>query len=194
MAYTMDTLAYMMEPLAVHEPCLGPAAAARHEDDFGSARHEDDFGWLNLEPLLDDWAGWLIPVNRGHNDAARPTSPSSLPSQPTPVLLPVAPIAEDFVNLSELTPPTAPAAANPSCHAASKGEKRLPARELTLVLRFWMERRQAPYASLAEKKMMASALGIPVTQVTNFCNNFRKRYAKVGDKLTSYRELASSAQ
>ena len=183
MAYTMDTLAYMMEPLAVHEPCLDPAAAACHDEDFG---------WHNLEPLLDNWAGWLEPVNPDHNDA--PTSPSSLPSQPAPIFLPVAPITEDCVDLSELTPPSAPAAANPSYHAESKGEKRLRPRGVTLALRFWLERRQAPYASLEEKKMVAAALDIPVTQVTNFCNNFRKRYAKVGDKLTSYRELVSSAQ
>ena len=188
MDYTTDPLAYTMDLFAAHEPCLGFDAAARHEDDFG---------WLNLEPLLDNWAGWLEPVNPAHNDAAatsasRPTSPSSLPSQPAPVLLPVAPIAEDFVDLSELAPPTAPAAAHRSSDAASKGEKRLRPRELTRVLRLWLERRQAPYASLEEKKMMAAALDIPVTQVTNFCNNFRKRYVKVGVKLTSYRELASS--
>ena len=188
MDYTTDPLAYTMDLFAAHEPCLGFDAAARHEDDFG---------WLNLEPLLDNWAGWLEPVNPAHNDAAatsasRPTSPSSLPSQPAPVLLPVAPIAEDFVDLSELAPPTAPAAAHRSSDAASKGEKRLRPRELTRVLRLWLERRQAPYASLEEKKMMAAALDIPVTQVTNFCNNFRKRYVKVGVKMTSYCELASS--
>ena len=177
MAYTMDTLAYMMEPLAVHESCLGPAAAARHDDDVG---------WLNLEPLLDDWAGWLAPVN-----ASRPTSPSPPSSQPAPVLLPVAPIADDFVDLTELT---TSAAATPSCHAANKGEKRLRPRELTMVLRSWLEQHHAPYASLEEKKMMAEALSIPVAQVTNFCNNFRKRYVKVGTKLTSYRELVSAAQ
>ena len=189
----MDPLAYTIDLFTVHEPSLRCDAAARHEDDFG---------WLNLEPLLDNWGGWLDPVNPDHSNAllasassaSRPTSSSSLPSQPALVLLPVAPIAEDFVELSELTHPTAPAAAHRSSDAASKGEKRLRPRELTMVLRLWLERRQAPYASLEEKKMMAAALDIPVTQVTNFCNNFRKRYVKVGAKLTSYRELASSAR
>jgi hypothetical protein len=137
-----------------------------------------------------------MPVDTDHNAAAasnpsRPTSPSLPPSQPAPVLRPVTPIAEKYVDLSELTPP---AAANPCCHAASKSEKRLRPREITMVLRSWLERRQAPYASLEEKKMIAEALSISVEKLTNFCNNFRKRYAKVGTKLTSYREHATAAQ
>jgi hypothetical protein len=57
-----------------------------------------------------------------------------------------------------------------------------------------MERRQTkPYATLEEKKLVSGALEISVEQVTNFCNNFRKRFVKVGDKLTSYRELVSAA-
>ena len=182
-----------MDPLAAHEPCFEFAAADR---DLAAA---DDFDWLALEPLLDNWAGWLVPSTSDHNDAAestsRPTSPSLPPPQPAPILPPVTPIAEDYVDLSELTPPAAPAAAKPSCHAASKGEKRLRPRELTIVLRTWLERcPQAPYARLEEKKMIAEAMSIPVSQVTNFCNNFRKRFAKVGEKRTSYRELFAATQ
>ena len=63
-----------------------------------------------------------------------------------------------------------------------------------MVFRSWLEGRQAPYVSLDEKKMMAAALSISVAQVTNFCKKNRKRYVKVGAKLTSYRELASIRQ
>jgi hypothetical protein len=158
-----------MYPLAVHDPYLDSAA---------SACHEHYFEWRALEAVIDEWPVWRTPVNPDHNDAAASLAPA-------PVLLP------EYVDLSEVTPP---AAANPSCHAASKDEKILRPRELTMVLHSWLERRPAPYASLEEKKMIAEALSIPVTQVTNFCNNFRKRYVKVGTKLTSYRELASAAQ
>ena len=183
-------MAHAMDPLAIQEPYFDFAA---------SSHYEDDCSWLALEPVIDEWPGWLRTVNPECDDAAasntsRSTSTSFPPSQPAPALLPVAPIAEEYVDLSNLTPTAAPAAANPSCHAANKGEKRLRPRELTLVLRDWLERRQAPYASLEEKKMIAEALSISVEKVTNFCNNFRKRYAKVGAKLTSYRELASAAQ
>jgi hypothetical protein len=172
-----------------------------HEDYFGDATfagHENDFGWLALDAVIDNWPGWLPLVNHDHNDGAarntpRPTSPSLTPSQPAPILLSVAPITEDYVELFELTP-SAVQAASPACHAASKGEKRLRPKRLTKALRFWMERRQAPYASLEEKKMVAEALSISVEQVTNFCNNFRKRFVKVGARLTSYRELVSAAQ
>ena len=63
-----------------------------------------------------------------------------------------------------------------------------------MVLHSWIERRHVPYASLEEKKMVAEALSISVAQVTNFCNNNRKRYVKVGAWLTSYRTLVSAAQ
>ena len=128
------------------------------------------------------------------SEISRPTSPSVAPSHPAPVLLPAAPIAEDCVHLLESTPPPAPAAENRACHATSKEGKRLRPKQLTKALRSWMERRQTkPYASLEEKKLVAVQLDISVEQVTNFCNNFRKRFAKVGDKLTSYRELVSAA-
>jgi len=166
-------MAYTMDPLADHESYLGLDAPALRDDYFG---------WLDLEAVIDEWPGWHDPVAAASN-TARPASQPPPPSQPAPVLLQVAP-----------TPLAAPAGANPSCHAANKGEKQLRPRELTMVLRCWLERREAPYASLEEKKMMAEALSIPVAQVTNFCNNFRKRYVKVGAKLTSYRELASAAQ
>jgi hypothetical protein len=156
-------------------------------------RH-DDSDWMALEPLLDEdflrWHGW------NHNDAAAsqtplPTPLASQPWQPAPVLLPV----EDYVDQFEWTPAPAPAAAHPSYDAASKGEKRLRPKQLTAALRFWLERRLSkPYATLEEKKLAAEALNLSVAQVTNFCNNYRKRYAKVGDKLTSYRELVSAAQ
>jgi hypothetical protein len=167
-----------MDSLAMPEAYVGLDA---------SAEDQDEFGWLALEHLLDDWPGW--------SSTARPTSPSLPPSQPAPVLLPVAPIAEDYVDPFQVTPATAPSVANPSCHAASNSyTKPLRSRELTMMMRFWMEMRRTPYATLEEKKIIAAALAIPVTQVTNFCNNYRKRYLKVGQKLTSYRVHAAAAQ
>jgi len=84
--------------------------------------------------------------------------------------------------------------ASASCHAASKKEKSYRPRELTMVLHSWIERRQVPYASLEEKKMEAESLSISVARVTNCCKHFRKRYVKVGARLTSYRTLVSAAQ
>jgi hypothetical protein len=134
--------------------------------------------WLPVEPLLDekdllvwpvqhhldDWPGWHTPdpvvVNLDHSDDAsasstsRPTSPSLLPSLPAPVLLTVAPIAEDDEDQFEL------------------GEKRVRRNEVTKQLRFWMERRSTPYVTLEEKKMIAKDMNISVAQVTNYINNF----------------------
>jgi len=191
-------MAHTMDPFAVHELYHVPNKDVLAVHDLVPAK--DDFGWLALENVIDNWAGWLSPVNTDHTDAAAsdtsgPTAPSLPPSQPAPVILPFAPIAEDDVELSGLTPPAAPAAANPSLHPASKGTQRPRPRELTMMLRCWMERcPQAPYASLAEKKMIAGFLSIPVAQVTNFANNYRKRFLNVGAKLTSYRALVAAAQ
>jgi len=176
-------MSHTMDPLFVHEAFPGLAAS-------------NDFGWLALEPLLDDWPGWLISDNddAATSDASPTTLPSVLPSHPAPVLLPVTASAEKCADQLALTPTAAPATVYTSCHAASKGEKRLRPRALTMVLRTWMERfPRAPYASLEEKKMIAGVLSIPVEQVTNFCNNYRKRFHKVGTKMTSYRELAAAA-
>ena len=189
-------MAHTMDMFAAHEPYLVPSMdpfAVRESHRVPA--EDDDFGWLALEDVIDNWAGWLDPVNPDHTDAAttntsRPTPPSLPPLQPAPIHLTVAPIAEDDVDQSELAPPSAP-----SLHPASKGEKCLRPKLLTMLLRSWMERcPQAPYASLEEKKMIAAYLSIPVAQVTNFANNYRKRFLKVGTKLTSYRELVSVAK
>ncbi|KAJ1468849.1 hypothetical protein T484DRAFT_1983587 [Baffinella frigidus] len=160
-----------------------------------------DSAWLAVEPLGEQdllrWPGCIDSANPNNNGAAvsemsRPTSPSLPPSQPAPVPLPVAPIAEDYQDQFELTPPPSTEADTPSCNATRKGEKRLHPKELTQALRYWLERHHKPYATLEEKKFIAGALNISVAQVTNFCNNFRKRFSKVGDKLTSYSKLVSS--
>ena len=62
---------------------------------------------------------------------------------------------------------------------------------LTMKLRYWIERLDRPYPTLKEKKVVAGALGIDVVQVTNFCNNYRKRFSKVGKTVTSYCQLFS---
>ena len=110
-------MAHTMDPFAVHESYHVPNMDVLAVHDLVPA--EDDFGWLALEKVIDNWAGWFTPVSTDHTDAAasdtsRPTPPSLPPSQPAPFLLLVAPIAEDGVDLSGLTPPAAPAAAYPS--------------------------------------------------------------------------------
>ena len=129
---------------------------------------------MALQSVIDTWPGWFSPVeNDGDGVAGNKsgtTSPSMAPSQPV----------------------TAAKAARPS------KEKRSRPRELTTALYFWMERRHhnVPYASLDEKKSVAAALGISTAQVTNFCNNYRKRYiVKSGaHQPTSYIALVSQHQ
>ncbi|KAJ1471559.1 hypothetical protein T484DRAFT_3509250 [Baffinella frigidus] len=158
-----------MDPIAVLESPLGLAA---------SAPHQDDGGWAAMGLFLDaDLLRWLDSVGSDNKkDAAsntsRPTSPSLPPSQPAPVLLPVAPIAEDYEAQVELTVNPSPASANPSYEAASQGEKRLRPKQLAKALRFWMERCRTPYATLEEKTLIAEALQLSVAQVTNFSNNY----------------------
>ena len=181
----------IMDPLAVHESCLGFAA---------SSRHGDDFSWLALETVIDEWPGWLTPVNSDHDDAGGPSTPNTttLPAASSCSGLTGHPghssIDVDTVHVSSNGEQGREEASNTSLPTASKGEKKLGSRELTTVLRSWLERHQAPYVSLDEKKAIAAALSISVARVTNFCNNFRKRYVKVGAKLTSYRELVSIRQ
>ncbi|KAJ1472175.1 hypothetical protein T484DRAFT_2025807 [Baffinella frigidus] len=108
-------------------------------------------------------------------------------NNPAYLVLSAVPIAEDYADQYGLTLAPSPDAAAPSSHA----EKRFRPKALTNALRFWMERLHRPYATLEEKKLVAEALEISVAQVTNFCNNYRKRFAKVGNTLTSYSKLAS---
>ena len=63
--------------------------------------------------------------------------------------------------------------------------------EQTSALRLWMEDRPLPYATSEEKIAIANTLGITKLQVNNFCNNYRKRYHKTGDKMESYACRAS---
>lgn len=96
-------MAHTMDLFAAHEPYLVPSMdpfAVRESHRVPA--EDDDFGWLALEDVIDNWAGWLDPVNPDHTDAAttntsRPTPPSLPPQQPAPIHFTVAPIAEDDV-------------------------------------------------------------------------------------------------
>jgi len=82
------------------------------------------------------------PLQNSHSAASeisRPPSPSLAPSHPAPVLLPAAPITEDYVHLLESTAPAAPAAENRACHATSKEGTRPRPKQLTKALKSWME-------------------------------------------------------
>ena len=201
------------------------AASVMNDEGAASVVSTDDHA-ANI-----DFSTTLHNVHSAASDSAaseisRLTSPSMTMSHAAPVLLPVAPIAEDTSAASEISrltspsvalshaapvlPPVAPIAENHEClwegaaapvatdgvcHATSKHEKRLRPRELTYALRNWMERCPSkPYATLEEKKLVAEAFNISVKKVTNFCNNFRKRFVKIGDTLTSYRGLAFATQ
>jgi hypothetical protein len=65
-------------------------------------------------------------------------------------------------------------------------EKKLRPKYIRDALTHWMRNFQEPYVNIADKKFIATALNIPVAQVSNFCNNHRKRYFKVDNIMTSY--------
>jgi len=183
------------------------AATAPPFDNGGAVFMPPDASWLSVPPLEDEdllgWPKWLHPVYPDNDTAVSMSAtadetlhPSILPATVLPpvahVLLPVAQTAED-ADQFEMADPAVPTATavTPSFGAGCKGVKRLRPKQLTQALRTWMERHRKPYATLEEKTAVAHALSISVPQVTNFCNNFRKRYFKVGNKLTSYRKLVS---
>lgn len=58
--------------------------------------------------------------------------------------------------------------------------------ETNHALRAWMAAHVEPYPTLEDKVAIANKLGLTVKQVNNFCNNYRKRYHKCGDKTESY--------
>jgi hypothetical protein len=62
-------------------------------------------------------------------------------------------------------------------------------KETNQKLRDWIQRFQRPYVSREDKASAANAMGIPYSQITNFCNNYRKRYVKIGDIEQSYAQI-----
>jgi hypothetical protein len=69
---------------------------------------------------------------------------------------------------------------------ASNCGKKLQSKYIRDALLHWMTQIQDPYMNIEQKKHIATALNIPVAQVSNFCNNHRKRYFKFDNKMTSY--------
>lgn len=67
-----------------------------------------------------------------------------------------------------------------------KPDAKLRPRRITACLRRWIKGFQSPFPSLADKQRVATALEIHVTQVNNFCNNYRKRYIPDGAKSVSF--------
>ena len=45
----------------------------------------------------------------------------------------------------------------------------------------------SPFPSLIDKKYIANYFDISFSYVTNFCNNYRKRYKKINNKTISYK-------
>ena len=63
-------------------------------------------------------------------------------------------------------------------------------KEVTKALREWVNSFSTPYLSFENKTHISVVLGIPVTQVTMFCNNHRKRYiATANNKPLSYNQM-----
>ncbi|KAJ1469353.1 hypothetical protein T484DRAFT_1852054 [Baffinella frigidus] len=46
----------------------------------------------------------------------------------------------------------------------------------------WMQMHPTPYPDLFEKRLVAHALGQPLSKINNFCNNYRKRFHDTGAK------------
>jgi hypothetical protein len=69
-------------------------------------------------------------------------------------------------------------------------EKKTRDKQLRINLLIWIKMNQSyPFPSLIDKKYVADLLKTHVNYVNNFCNNYRKRYVKLGKKKISYSEL-----
>jgi hypothetical protein len=58
--------------------------------------------------------------------------------------------------------------------------------DLTKILRDWIGSFKTPYTTLVERTSISRVLGITPTQVSTFCNNYRKRFNKHGKTASSY--------
>ncbi|KAJ1465313.1 hypothetical protein T484DRAFT_1757509 [Baffinella frigidus] len=56
---------------------------------------------------------------------------------------------------------------------------------VTSCLRDWISQFKTPYTTRLERKCIARVLGVTHIQVSNFCNNHRKRYQKSGSTTVS---------
>ncbi|KAJ1475445.1 hypothetical protein T484DRAFT_1828326 [Baffinella frigidus] len=141
-----------MDSHAARDASLGPAASLPHGDAALAHTPYDNAA------LRDSFVSW-------HNNATLKPTPDdntalrdgflswlSLQTLEAGVLLPVALIA------------------TPSFDATSNGEKRLRPKQITQALRFRKKLVTEAFTNRPARK---------VAQVTKFCNNYRKRYAKV---------------
>jgi hypothetical protein len=53
-------------------------------------------------------------------------------------------------------------------------------------LKQWITSLREPYVTSHEAACVAATLGVTQKQVRDFCNNYRKRYHRVGNKVQSY--------
>jgi hypothetical protein len=68
----------------------------------------------------------------------------------------------------------------------STQETKMSPQEVTKILREWIVGFETPYVPLSERTYVSNLLGLTQTQVSTFCNNYRKRYAKNGQSVKSY--------
>jgi len=63
-------------------------------------------------------------------------------------------------------------------------------KQVRINLYIWINTLQtSPFPLFYEKKCIANLYGISISYVKNFCNNYRKRYAKIGKKTISYNKF-----
>lgn len=105
------------------------------------------------------------------------------------------PVAYSKPAVLPLNPPTPkskgirPSIYNTDPHTASKYKKTLSSDnqpDVSDALRKWLMRFKYPYPTTDQKKAIAKVVGVTHVQVSNFCNNYRKRYGKIGDAKKSY--------
>ena len=93
-----------------------------------------------------------------------------------------------YTQISSTTPPIETA---PRSNRKAKKKAAAPTKDATRILQHWISSFQTPYTSAAEKKSIAKVLGVTHTQVTTFCNNYRKRYVKLGKISQSYAQSSN---
>jgi hypothetical protein len=83
--------------------------------------------------------------------------------------------------------PTSTCVGEIMCYPDGGKHKCVNSKDMTKRLQHWITFFPRPYATIDDKKAIATVLGIKHAQVTTFCNNYRKRYGKkVGGVIQSY--------
>ena len=93
-----------------------------------------------------------------------------------------------YTQISSTTPPIETA---PRSNRKAKKKAAAPTKDATRILQHWISSFPKPYTTSHEQKSIATVLGLSHTQVTTFCNNYRKRFAKIGKVSQSYSQSST---